>query len=87
MFPDGLVLGFGLLYAPPPDGLLCTPAAFPVVVPVAGEPALVLPAAELPPAELPVLCANANVPDSANAVAKAIVVNFMCRSSSMVETG
>jgi hypothetical protein len=44
----------------------------PVVVPVVAGPA-----AELPPAELPLLCANANVLDSANTPANAIVVSFM----------
>jgi hypothetical protein len=49
------------------------PTDEPLLVPLAAVP----PAAEPPPAEPPLLCASANVLDSANAVAKAIVVNFM----------
>jgi hypothetical protein len=80
VFPDGFIVLFG----PPADAPLAFP--MPVVPPVAPAPtdepllvplAAVPPAAEPPPAEPPLLCASANVLDSANAVAKAIVVSFM----------
>jgi hypothetical protein len=53
------------------------PVVPPVVVPVplVEAPLVVEPAAELPAA--PPACASANVLDSANAVARAMVVSFM----------
>jgi hypothetical protein len=48
----------------------------PVVVWLPADP----PACELPPAEPPELCANADVPARATAVANAIVVSFMVAS-------
>jgi hypothetical protein len=56
------------------------PVVPPVVPPLIDEPPVVplaaAPPAAEPPAEPP-LCANANVLDSANAVANAIVVSFI----------
>jgi hypothetical protein len=75
VLPEGLAVLFGLWIAPPAPGL-------PVVVPLIEEPVVVPlpaepPAVELPPAEPPPLCASANVPESAKAVASAIVVSFI----------
>jgi hypothetical protein len=78
VLPEGLAVLFGLLMVPPAPEL-------PVVVPFIEEPVVVplaagLPAVELPPAEPPEeppLCASANVPESAKAVASAIVVSFI----------
>jgi hypothetical protein len=53
--------------------IVLPPTDEPLLVPLAAVP----PAAEPPPVEPPLLCASANVLDSANAVAKAIVVSFM----------
>jgi hypothetical protein len=58
----------------------------PVVLPFIDSPVVVLlaagpPAAELPPAVLPPLCAKAAVPESAKAVASAMVVSFIFVSS------
>jgi hypothetical protein len=58
----------------------------PVVLPFMESPVVVLlaagpPAAELPPAVLAPLCANAAVPESAKAVANAMVVSFIFVSS------
>lgn len=74
VLPEGLAVPFGLLMVPPaPERPVVVPfIEEPVVVPLAAEP----PAAELPPAEPP-LCASANVPESAKAVASAIVVSFI----------
>jgi len=54
----------------------------PVVLPFMESPVVVLlaagpPAAELPPAVLPPLCANAAVPETAKAMANAMVVSFI----------
>jgi hypothetical protein len=80
VFPDGFIVLFG----PPADAPLAFPMPVvpPVLPPLIDEPPVVPlaaapPAAEPPPAELPLLCANANVLDSANAVAKAMVVSFI----------
>jgi len=84
--PDGFMV-FGVLTEPV---RLPTPAVLPVV-PLDGEavvtplPKAAPPLVEPPPVEPPV-CASANVPDSANAVAKAIVVNFMVHSSWLLPT-
>jgi hypothetical protein len=58
----------------------------PVVLPFMESPVVVLlaagpPAAELPPAVLPPLCANAAAPESAKAMANAMVVSFIFVSS------
>jgi hypothetical protein len=82
VFPDGFIVLFG----PPADAPLAFPMPVvpPLVPPLIDEPPVVPlaaapPAAEPPPAEPPLLCASANVLDSANAVAKAMVVSFMDR--------
>jgi hypothetical protein len=80
VFPDGfVVLGALLVVAEPVVLPAPMPVVPPVVVPVAPPLMDAPPVAELAPAELlPLLvCANANVLDSANAVARAIVVSFM----------
>jgi hypothetical protein len=78
VLPEGLIVSFGLLTAPPiPELPVVIPLIEePVVVPVAADP----PAVELPPAEPPedpLLCASANVLESAKAVANASVVSFI----------
>jgi hypothetical protein len=62
------------------------PFPTPVVVPSIDAPVVLFdaagpPALELPPAVVEGLCARANVPDRANAAARAIVVSFMAVSS------
>jgi hypothetical protein len=85
VLPDGFTVLFGPVVAPMFPEPVARPVALPlmdepVVVPLAAEP----PAVELPPAEpLPLLCASANVLDSAKAVARAMVVSFMVDSSSV----
>lgn len=81
--PDGFVV-VELREVVEPDVL---PVPVPVVDPPIDEPVVPpltdeLPAVEpAPVALLPLpVCASANVPDSANAAAKAIVVNFIVRS-------
>ena len=74
VLPEGLAVLFGYPMVPlVPELPVVPPTEEPVVVPPAAEP----PA--LPPAEPPEdpLCANANVPESAKAVASAIVVSFI----------
>jgi hypothetical protein len=87
VFPDGFMVLFGLVPTEPVEPT--EPAARPVVLPFMDEPtvdplAAVPPAAELPPAAPPALplCASANVLESANAVASAIVLSFMISSFS-----
>jgi hypothetical protein len=82
VFPDGFVV-LGLLVGEPvvlavPMPVVDPPIEEPVVPPLMEEPLVV----ELAPAELPPLlvCASANVLDSANAAARAIVVSFIVRS-------
>jgi hypothetical protein len=58
------------------------PFPIPVVVPSIDAPVVLFdaagpPALELPPAVVEGLCARANVPERANAAARAIVVSFM----------
>ncbi|WP_167558630.1 hypothetical protein [Bradyrhizobium canariense] len=78
VFPDGFIVLFG----PPAEAPLVFPMPVvpPVVLPFTDEPVVipldVEPPAEVP-AELPVPWANANVLESAKAVAKAMVVSFM----------
>jgi hypothetical protein len=81
VFPDGFIVVFDPLIGR--EGLFLMPAAFPVVVPFIDEPVVAAgpPAAELPPGELPLLCASANVLDSANALAKTIAPSFIVGSS------
>ncbi|MDB5606288.1 MAG: hypothetical protein JWP25_3188 [Bradyrhizobium sp.] len=84
VLPDGFMVLFGPVVAPMFPDPVVRPVVLPfvdepVVVPLAAEP----PAVELPPAELPLLCASANVLDSAKAVARAMVVSFMVDSSSI----
>jgi hypothetical protein len=83
VLPEGLIVSFGLLTAPPvPELPVVVPLIEePVVVPLAAEP----PAAELPPVEPPEdppPCASASVLESARAVANAIVVSFIVVSLS-----
>ena len=85
VLPDGLWVLFGLVTGP----VVVEPAVLPVMVPFVDEPVVVPlaagpPAAELPPAEPLPLCASANVPESANAVANAIVVSFMVVSLALL---
>jgi hypothetical protein len=81
VLPEGLAVLFGFVTAPPVPELPVVVRFIeePLVVPLAVEP----PAVELPPAEPPEdpLCANANVLESAKAVASAIVVSFIVVSS------
>jgi hypothetical protein len=89
VFPDGFMV-LGLLgvvepvVLPVPMPAVDPPIDEPVVPPPMEEP----PVAELAPAELlPLLvCASANVLDSANAVASAIVVSFIVRSLCVIST-
>jgi hypothetical protein len=86
--PLGDVLGANVL----PDGfwglVFFIPLELPVVLPFVDDP-LVLPLADEPPAAEPPpapdpeppACASANVLESANAVARTIVLNFMAVSS------
>jgi hypothetical protein len=79
VLPDGLWVLFGEVTGA--AGAVTRPVVVvfveePFVVP----PAAGLPAAELPPVEPPPLCANANVLESARAVASAIVVTFIAIS-------
>jgi hypothetical protein len=80
VFPDGFLGLFGLCTVEPvlPDPTPVVPVVPPVAVPVP------LPLIDAPPVEPPVeppaappACASANVLDSANAVARAMVVSFM----------
>ena len=84
MFPDGLMVLLGAVVVAPPRLPELLPVPMPVVPPVVvpvlpplmeEPPALELTPAEPPPP--PVACANANVPDSENIVARAIVVSFI----------
>jgi hypothetical protein len=74
----------GAVVVAPPRLAELVPAPMPVVPPVV-VPALPLtdepPAPELAPAAPPPACANANVLDSDNTVARAIVVIFIVSSS------
>jgi hypothetical protein len=63
-----------LLPAPMP---VVPPVVVPLLPPLMEEP----PAPELAPAEPPAACANANVVDSENTAARAIVVSFIVSSS------
>jgi hypothetical protein len=79
VFPDGFIVLLGFCVVVPvvlPDPIPVVPRVMvPVPLPLIDAP----PVVELP-AELPVAppdCASANVEDSANAVARAIVVSFM----------
>ena len=76
VLPDGLAVLLGLV-----SGLVVVELpARPVVVPFMVEPVEVPLAAEPPAAVLPPadpLCASANVPDSAQAVANSIVESLM----------
>ena len=83
VFPDGFVAVLGALV--PLARPTVDPGGFaisfpftdePVVVPVA-EPSVLEPAPDLPP---PMLCASANVAESASAPANAIVMSFMVAS-------
>jgi hypothetical protein len=82
VLPEGLAVSLGLVTAPPaPELPVVRPIDEPVVVPPVAEP----PAVELPPTEPPPedpVCANANVLESAKAVASAIVVSFIVVSLS-----
>ena len=79
-FADGMevpVVGApSFMAAPPPPAVVLPSMEPPVVVLLAAGP----PALELPPAVL-LVCASANVLESANAVAIAIVLMFMVVSS------
>ena len=86
-FPDGfLVLGGAVaepvVLLPVPIPVVDPPVDEPAVPPLMDEPPVVEPAPAEPPA--PPVCANANVLDSANAVARAIVVSFIVRSLCVV---
>jgi hypothetical protein len=72
VFPDGLWVLFGEVTVVPAFPVVVPFIDEPVALPVAAEP----PAAGLPPAVAPA-CASAKVPESANAVANAIVLIFM----------
>ena len=81
VLPDGFVVVLGVL---PVAGALPTvePGGFPIPLPFMDEPVVVPGAAALPGLELPdipplVLCASANVLESAIAPANAIVMSFM----------
>jgi hypothetical protein len=84
-FPDGLMVLFGAVVVAPPRLPELLPAPMPVVPPVVVPALLPLtdepPAPELAPAAPPPACANANVLDSDNTVARAIVVIFIVSSS------
>jgi hypothetical protein len=87
VFPDGFMV-VGLLGVVEPVAL---PVPIPVVDPPTDEPGVPPlieepPVPELAPAELPppLVCASANVLESANAVARAIVVSFIVRSLCVV---
>ena len=76
VFPDGFMVLLGFCVAVPvvlPDPIPVVPRVE-VPVPLIDAPPVEAPA-ELPVA--PLDCASANVEDSANAVARAMVVNFM----------
>ena len=73
VFPDGLWVLFGEVTVVPALPVVVPFIDEPVALPVAAEP----PAAGLPPAVAPPACASAKVPESANAVANAIVLIFM----------
>ena len=81
VFPDGFMGLFGFcvavpLLVPVPDPIpVVPPVVVPVVLPLIEAP----PVVELPaePPAAPPACASANVLDSANAVARAMVVSFM----------
>ena len=73
VFPDGLWVLFGAV-TEAPELPVVVPLVVPVVEPLAAEPPAELP---LLPAVAPPACASAKVLESANAVANAIVVNFM----------
>ncbi len=77
-FPEGLWVLFGLA------GPRVVEPAVPVVVPMLDDPAVPVPVTELPPAEPVPLCANANVLESANAAASAIVASFMIISLALL---
>jgi hypothetical protein len=79
VLPDGFMVLFGPVAV---ERVEPVPVALPVVVPlVDGDVVVPLvaapPEAEPAPAEPPLLCASANVLDSASAVASAIVETFM----------
>jgi hypothetical protein len=79
VFPDG----FMVVLEPPVVPLVrptVEPGGLLIEFPVADEPVLgatELPAPEVPPPAPPLLCASANVLESASAPANAIVVSFM----------
>ena len=87
VFPDGFIVLFGLVLGEPLEP--AEPVALPVVPLFVDEP-IVDPVAEVPPAEepppaappAPPPCASANVLESANAIASAIVLSFMASSFS-----
>jgi len=79
VFPEGLWVLFGLA-----GPVAVEPAVLPVVVPMLDDPAVPVPVTELPPAEPVPLCANANVLESANAAASAIVASFMIISLALL---
>ena len=87
VFPDGFV-ELELLAVEPvvlllvPMPVVDPPIDEPVVAPFMDEPLVV----ELAPAEPPLVCASANVLDSANAAARAIVVSFIVRSLCVIST-
>jgi hypothetical protein len=74
VLPDELPLPLMVLPLEP-----VVPVLLPMPLPIPAAPPPEPPPAPLPPA--PPLCAMANVPDSANAVANAIVVSFIFISS------
>jgi hypothetical protein len=84
--PAPMVVPDGFMVFGPVGVERAEPVALPVVVPLTDEPAGAVvvvplvaapPEAEPAPAEPPLLCASANVLDSASAVASAIVETFM----------
>jgi hypothetical protein len=82
VFPDGFIVLLGFCTAGAavlPDPIPVVPVVPPVVVPVPlpliDAPPVVEPPVEPPAA--PPACASANVLDSANAAARAMVVSFM----------
>jgi len=91
VLPEGFMVLFGPVAvepaAPVPMPVVPVPVALPGLVPLMDEPEVVPlvaapPEAEPAPAEPPLLCASANVLDSASAVASAIVETFMAASLS-----
>jgi hypothetical protein len=81
VFPDGFMVELGPLLVPPARPVVA-PGGFPIELPLMDDPVVVPvvaepPVVEPPPAVPPLLCASANVLESASAPANAIVMSFM----------